>query len=113
MSKIILFIVCASLIFFVITRIAIRIEKISFNNGKCLICGTKLRHFDTDSHGGRGYICDRCHYNTRVSYHSVDKEFLTKGSCKTCLYNKSASSRPVCLECDGYNSMYECDGRDV
>lgn len=29
-----------------------------------------------------------------------------KNKCKTCLYNKSASSRPVCLECVNY-SLYE------
>ena len=33
-----------------------------------------------------------------------DEELHNK--CKTCLYNKSASSRPVCLECTN-GSLYE------
>ena len=75
-GKVIILIVCSLLLVLIFSRIGVYIEKKSFNNGKCLICGYPLRNFDTDSHGGRGYICDRCHYNTWVSYHSVDKKFL-------------------------------------
>ena len=46
-----------------------------FNNGVCLKCGKKLRYFDTDSHGGRGYTCDQCGYTTWVSYKRIDKNF--------------------------------------
>ena len=46
-----------------------------FNHGICPYCGTKLRHFDTDSQGGRGYTCGKCNYYTWVSYGIVDKSF--------------------------------------
>lgn len=35
--------------------------------------GGKLKYFDTDSQGGRGYCCDKCKYFTWVSYYFVDK----------------------------------------
>lgn len=47
-------------------------EKKRYNNGICINCGNKLRHFDVDSQGGRGYCCDKCHYHTWVSY-DIDK----------------------------------------
>lgn len=46
-----------------------------FNNGVCPKCGKQLKHFDTDSQGGRGYCCNDCHYFTWVSYDCVDKNF--------------------------------------
>ena len=48
-------------------------EKKKYNNGICRECGYPLRHFDTDSQGGRGYICDACKYSCWVSY-NVDKK---------------------------------------
>ena len=60
------FIVCAS--------IGIMLEKKDFNNGICPHCNNKLRNFDTDSQGGRGYKCN-CGYYTWVSYNCVDKNF--------------------------------------
>lgn len=48
-------------------------EKNSYNNGICPLCGNKLRRFDTDSQGGRGYTCDNCGYSTWISY-NVDKK---------------------------------------
>lgn len=57
------------------TSIGIILEKKSFNNGICPHCNEKLRNFDTDSQGGRGYKCD-CGYQTWVSYKCVDKDFL-------------------------------------
>lgn len=72
----ILIIICVILLGASVFRLGIYLEKKGFNNGKCICCGYPLRNFDTDSHGGRGYICDRCHYNTWVSYPSVDKKFL-------------------------------------
>lgn len=56
--------------------IGIHLEKKDFNNGQCPICGRHLRHFDTDSLGRRGYICDKCFYSTWVSYKSVDRCYL-------------------------------------
>ena len=52
-------------------------EKRGFNNGICPICGEKLKHFDTDSQGGRGYCClSKKHlYFTWVSYRFIDKNF--------------------------------------
>lgn len=48
-------------------------ERKDYNQGVCKECGAKLRLFDCDSHGGRGYCCDECHYHTWVSYNCVDK----------------------------------------
>ena len=42
--------------------------------GICPHCNNKLRNFDTDSQGGRGYKCN-CGYYTWVSYNCVDKNF--------------------------------------
>lgn len=50
-------------------------EKKAYNRGFCLRCGTKMRNFDMDSQGGRGYCCDKCHYHTWVSYR-IDKKYL-------------------------------------
>ena len=47
-------------------------EKRAYNNGICTKCGSKLRLFDYDSHGGRGYICDNCNHVVWCSY-NVDK----------------------------------------
>lgn len=55
--------------------VAIYFEKKHFNGGYCPNCGSYMRHFDTDSQGGRGYTCDKCHYHTWVSYCTVDKEY--------------------------------------
>lgn len=49
-------------------------EKIAFNKGFCKHCNCLLRRFDTDSQGGRGYVCDKCGYHVWVSY-KVDKNF--------------------------------------
>ena len=60
--------------FIVGVTIGITLEKKGFNNGICPHCNKKLRNFDMDSQGGRGYKCD-CGYQTWVSYKSVDKNF--------------------------------------
>lgn len=48
-------------------------EKKDYNNGRCPKCDKPLRYFDTDSQGGRGYICDKCGYTTWVSYGRIDR----------------------------------------
>lgn len=53
----------------------IHIEKKGFNNGICPKCGKKLKWFDSDSQGGRGYCCHDCRYFTWVSYDLVDKYY--------------------------------------
>lgn len=47
-------------------------EKKEYNNGICTKCGNKLRLFDKDSQGGRGYQCEKCGRIIWVSY-NVDK----------------------------------------
>lgn len=61
---------------------AIRNEKQGFNNGICPICGEKLKHFDNDSQGGRGYCCPstKHRYYTWVSCKFIDKNFGKKNS---------------------------------
>lgn len=50
-------------------------EQKAFNNGICPHCKSKLKNFDSDSQGGRGYTCKVCNYTTWVSYRSVDKNY--------------------------------------
>ena len=71
-------IVILSLIVFLFIGMAIIgfiFEKKDFNDGYCQYCGSKLRHFDTDSQGGRGYVCDKCHYHLWISWKMIDKNF--------------------------------------
>lgn len=72
MMTIIAFAIIALLIFG--CAYAYYIEKRDFNNGICRKCGSKLRHFDNDSSGARGYTCDKCYNKVWVSY-SIDKNF--------------------------------------
>jgi DNA-directed RNA polymerase subunit RPC12/RpoP len=60
-------------LFFIIGYIGYKIEKLEYNDGFCVDCGIKLRHFDNDSQGGRGYVCDKCGGTVWVSYPWVDK----------------------------------------
>ena len=72
-------IICVGLIIFLpCTFIGITLEKREFNNGVCKHCGKNLRYFDSDSQGGRGYICDDCGYCAWVSYRCVDKSYRGK-----------------------------------
>jgi hypothetical protein len=49
-------------------------EKRNYNNGICKCCGKPLRHFDTDSQGGRLYTCPDFCSLVSVSHNCVDKE---------------------------------------
>ena len=74
--KYIIFIIL--LIIFIVGILAgITLENKNYNNGICPFCNKKLRYFDTDSQGGRGYNCD-CGYHTWVSYKYIDKNFINK-----------------------------------
>lgn len=70
-------IICILIVILVISGIltAMYFEYKDFNNGICPRCGKRLKHFDTDSQGGRGYCCNSCKYFTWVSYNSVDKNY--------------------------------------
>jgi len=61
------------ILFVSLLMIGIISERRAYNHGKCRHCGNNLRLFDTDSQGGRGYMCDSCCNTIWVSYHSVDK----------------------------------------
>lgn len=37
-------------------------EKAQWNGGHCGDCGNSWYRFDTDSQGGRGYVCGQGHY---------------------------------------------------
>lgn len=50
------------------------LEKKDFNKGICPKCNNKLKHFDSDSDGNRGYTCPNCDYTTWCSY-NVDKNY--------------------------------------
>lgn len=73
------YIIIASVLFFgfCILLIAKHFESKHYNKGICPDCNIKLRNFDMDSHGGRGYTCDICHYTTWCSY-NVDKNHNSK-----------------------------------
>jgi len=47
-------------------------EKEDWNKGICKSCGTKWHNFDTDSQGGRGYVCETRKHWTWISY-GVDR----------------------------------------
>ena len=57
----------------IMTIIEIYIANKQFNKGICPKCGEKLKFFDMDSQGGRGYKCPKCKYITWVSYSLVDE----------------------------------------
>lgn len=94
---------------------AIHSEKKSFNNGICPYCNIKLRCFDMDSQGGRGYTCKKCDYTTWASYPSVDKDFIDDD--KVCKKSKVYSSKiealiydedsVVIFDIDGVLAKYE------
>jgi hypothetical protein len=48
-----------------------RCEADDWNGGVCK-CGKRWKHFDNDSHGNRGYVCDSGHYFWASS--SVDRK---------------------------------------
>jgi len=79
LSKIVpisLAIIISITVMIIMSRIAAHFEAKAFNKGVCKYCGSKLRCFDHDSHGGRGYWCDNCEScNVWVSYNRVDKNF--------------------------------------
>ena len=74
-ESVILAIVCIFGVLFCVLLpfIAIYTEKRDYNNGFCKYCGEKLRLFDFDSGGSRGYVCDKCRYHTWISYSRVDR----------------------------------------
>jgi hypothetical protein len=64
--------VVGSLVVLVVgSLVAAYFESRDYKDGLC--CGVKLRHFDNDSQGGRGYACDRCFRHIWISYPWVDK----------------------------------------
>ena len=74
------------IVFIVLLGIAVPIvgvsmERFGYNGGVCRHCKTKLRHFDNDSQGGRGYVCDECGYVTWVSYNCVDRKVTNDDEC--------------------------------
>ena len=61
----------------VLVLLSIRREARDYNHGICPRCERmrKLKKFDVDSQGGRGYVCDHCGYVTWVSYDCVDCDY--------------------------------------
>ncbi len=39
-----------------------------WNQGRCFKCARPLENFDTDSQGGRGYVCRACNRYLWISY---------------------------------------------
>ena len=76
------------LLFVIGIPLAYRSEKKAFNNGKCPHCGSDLKWEDSDSQGGRLWMCPG-HYTIKdkygkplcpgyscwISYGRVDKKF--------------------------------------
>ena len=60
------------IVVFVCAYYSRKYEKMRWNNGICDICGTPFERFDTDSQGGRGYVCEHHHY-IWVSWPKVDQ----------------------------------------
>lgn len=53
---------------------ALYLERRDYNKGYCPNCGHKLKWFDIDSHGSRGYKCNHCNYVTWVSWGFIDSK---------------------------------------
>jgi hypothetical protein len=66
---------CSLIFVVVMVLLFIRREEVDYNHGICPHCERKLRKFDEDSQGGRGYMCDCCGYVTWVSYYCVDRDY--------------------------------------
>lgn len=43
-------------------------ERKEWNNGVCRKCGGKLYHADTDSQGGKLWVCEQCHSGLWTSW---------------------------------------------
>ena len=54
--------------------LGIFLERKDWNKGRCPECGKEWRHFDNDSQGGRGYICDDCIKVIWISYPLIDRK---------------------------------------
>lgn len=69
--------ICVAVLCVIIACVIVIIvdERRAFNGGICKLCGNKLRYFDTDSQGGRGYCCDKCGHHIWVSWKFVDKDY--------------------------------------
>ena len=75
------------LLFAIGIPLAYRSEKKAFNNGKCPHCGSDLKWEDSDSQGGRLWMCPSHYmkdkygkplcpgYACWISYNRVDKKF--------------------------------------
>ena len=61
-----------------LTLLGVLMEKKNFNKGICTECGSKLRLFAYDSHGGRGYCCTHCVHHVWGSYNCVDRKYKEK-----------------------------------
>ena len=48
-------------------------EKKVWNNGTCPVCGAEWRCIDTDSQGGRMYVCNNGCTHCEISYNSIDR----------------------------------------
>ena len=70
--KIVILIVAGIVVFLTLIWSAILWEKHDYNEGICKCCGKPLRHFDTDSQGGRLYTCENFCTLVSVSYNCVD-----------------------------------------
>ena len=75
MSKTVALIIFIALVLLLVFLIflGIILEKRDYNKGVCKYCGKPLRHFDTDSQGGRLYTCPNYCSLVSVSYNCVDK----------------------------------------
>lgn len=70
-------IVLVSICITVVPIISIYLEKRGYNGGICPYCDVKLHRFDVDSHGCRGYCCEKCgDYVTWVGWDSIDRDYL-------------------------------------
>lgn len=51
-----------------IMRLLVIVDKHKYNHGYCRNCGNKVRHFDDDSQGGHGFVCDNCGKDFWISW---------------------------------------------
>lgn len=75
MIKLLIIVGVTAFAFGIAALIGIWLERKEFNNGVCLRCQERLKFFDYDSQGGRGYKCESCGYKVWISYNTVDRRY--------------------------------------
>ena len=62
--------------------LSVMLERRDFNGGVCRRCGKALRHFDDDTRGGEGWVCDECGAVVWIEWISTGTERVRYSECR-------------------------------